>query len=153
MAVHVTRDSFATWQYDTIGIGGNNNLRIMTADLNGNMYLATGNGLFFQDSVSTVWTSIGFFAGRYVNYIFCARTGDLYASANLSVYKSTDHGQTWLTDTVGMSRLKGVSFGDDSVGNTYAIMTSGYSSSSGNLVADRSVYQCTSAGCSSRGDV
>ncbi len=120
-AVYVSRDTGNTWEKDTAGLNATN-IRKLDFDNKNNLYAATNNGLYVQDSVSSSWTKINSFPQNNVSRFYCTRTGDLYASASGTLYRSVNSGTSWLTDTTGLSFMALLDMCDDSLGNMYALM-------------------------------
>jgi Secretion system C-terminal sorting domain/Two component regulator propeller len=117
----VTRDSGATWQADTAGLGSAY-FNAMTLDSSQYVYLAASTGIFKQHPDSNVWHHLSSYPGGGANGIYVDRKNRVYASTYGAVYMSTDGGVTWHINSSGLGGGLVKSFGDDAFNNVYALV-------------------------------
>jgi Secretion system C-terminal sorting domain len=120
-AIAVTRDSGATWQADTAGLGSVT-FNAMALDSSQDVYLATSSGIFKQHPDSSVWHKLSSYFGSYTVGLFVDRKNRVYASTYGSVYMSSDGGLTWHINSTGLDGGAVTSFGDDAFNNVYALV-------------------------------
>jgi len=119
--VYVTRDTGATWQLDTVGLGANfSRPRDIALDSLQFVYLAHQNGLFKQHPDSNVWYKLTSFSHASANAVFVDRTDKIFATSGSNLYYSTDYGTTWTSNTTGLESSSITKFGGDRYGNVYA---------------------------------
>ncbi len=119
--VYVTRDTGATWQLDTVGLGANfSRPKRIALDSLQYVYLAHDNGLFKQHPDSNVWNKLTSFPHSSANGVFVDRTDKIFATSGSNLYYSTDYGATWTLNTTGLELSSITKFGDDAFGNVYA---------------------------------
>jgi len=119
-SVYVSRDTGATWQVDTTGLG---TLEPFAFDLDTsqNVYLAASTGIYEQNADSSVWRKIASYPGAAVAVLVGANN-KIFASNFSAILASTDNGATWNTDSAGMG-IRGASrFWKDRQGNVYALV-------------------------------
>ncbi len=117
----VSRDSGATWQPDTSGLGSVN-YNFFALDSSQYVYLATTGGIFKQHPDSNVWHLVSSFPGSYVTSLFVDRKDRVYASTYGAVYMSSDGGVTWYVNSIGLGGGAVARFGDDAFNNIYALV-------------------------------
>jgi hypothetical protein len=123
--LYVSRDYSKTWLTDTTGLNG----AIMNAielDSSQNVYIATSTSLFKQGPNDNSWTAISSLTATYISSLFIDRFDRIFASNFLGVYMSSNRGNTWITDTAGLSGDVIQTFGDDAYGNIYATTISAF---------------------------
>ncbi len=118
----VSRDTAASWQIDTTGLGtgfpydiGLDTLRYV--------YLSSSTGLYRQHPDTSIWRKVTSFPVAFTNAVFVDRKNRIFVASSRKTYVSTNSGATWNIDTTGLTvkdilGLKG--FCDDAYGNIYA---------------------------------
>ena len=121
LQVYVSRDTLATWQVDTAGLGATHVWDI-ALDSAQYVYAATSTGLFVQSPDSNVWHFVSSLPSVYLSSVFVDRKDKIYVSTIFgSLYVSTDRGVSWNTNNTGLPGTGATTFGDDLFGNDYAI--------------------------------
>jgi Secretion system C-terminal sorting domain len=124
---YVSRDSAATWQIDTTGLGSGYPYDVAVDTLQ-YVYLAYSTGLFKQHPDSSSWYKVSSFPASYTSAVFVDRTNRVFVASSKKAYVSTDAGATWTIDTLGLevSDVLGLTgFCDDVFGNIYARSATG----------------------------
>ncbi len=129
--VYVSRDTGATWQMDTTGLGSVSPWDI-ALDSAQYVYAATDNGLYIQSPDSNSWRQINSSDFNFVHNfskVYIDRTEKIFLAINGGgIFMSSDHGSTWSIDTTGFGSGFQIAntFGDDAFGNVY-VATSSFS--------------------------
>ncbi len=119
---YVSRDTAATWQIDTVGLGSGYPFDL-TLDSLQYVYLAYSTGLFKQPPDSSTWQKVSSFPGTNTSAVFVDRMNRVFVASSRKVYMSTNSGSTWNIDTAGMTTagyFGSTGFCDDAFGNIYA---------------------------------
>jgi hypothetical protein len=121
-SVYLSRDSAATFQVDTVGLGSGYPYDIGLDTLQ-YVYLATSAGLLRQHPDTSIWRKVTSFPVSFTNAVFVDRKNRIIVASSRKAYLSTNGGSTWNIDTTGLNvtdilGLKG--FCDDAFGNIYA---------------------------------
>ncbi len=132
--VYVSRDTAKTWQIDSAGLGSYNYLYDIALDSSQYVYGGASNGLYKQHPDSSVWHRVDSvfvtnFYGKFyptVNKVFVDRLNHIWLGAygGYGPFVSSDNGATWRHDTTGIGSGTILSYGDDRLGNVYAIVQS-----------------------------
>jgi hypothetical protein len=124
---YVSRDTAATWQIDTTGLGTGYPFDIGLDTLQ-YVYLASSTGLFRQHPDTSIWHKVSSFPGISANAVFVDRMNRVFVAWSKKAYVSTNSGSTWNIDTTGLN-VKDVlgltGFCDDAFGNIYARSATG----------------------------
>ncbi len=126
-AVYISRDSAATFQVDTVGLGSAYAYDIGLDTLQ-YVYLATSTGLFRQHPDTSIWRKVSSFPGTFTNAVFVDRKNRIFVASSRKAYLSTNSGTTWTIDTTGLNvtDILGLTgFCDDAFGNVYARSATG----------------------------
>jgi hypothetical protein len=120
-SVYLSRDSAATFQVDTVGLGSGYAYDIGLDTLQ-YVYLASSTGLFRQHPDTSIWRKVASFPVTFTNVVFVDRKNRIFVASSRKIYLSTNSGTTWNIDTTGLNvkdilGLKG--FCDDAFGNIY----------------------------------
>jgi len=149
--VYVSRDTAKTWQIDSAGLGSFNYLQDIALDSSQYVYGGASKGLYEQHPDSSVWRRVdslyvknfnGTTSYPTVNKVFVDRHNRIWLNVlgGYGPFVSTDNGATWRHDTTGIGSGTILSFGDDGLGNVYAIvLSSGFTSFFG-------IYKTTDVG-------
>ena len=119
---YASRDTAATWQIDTAGLGSGYPYDL-TLDSLQYVYLAYSSGLFKQSPDTSIWQKVSSFPGINTSAVFVDRMNRVFVASSRNVYMSTNSGATWNIDTAGMTAagyFGSTGFCDDAFGNIYA---------------------------------
>jgi hypothetical protein len=123
--ISVSRDSGKTWVIDSLNIG---NLTVygLSVDTSSYAWVATSNGVYYQHPDSSIWHKANLLpsASQGSYSIFVDRKGRIFVGMGGDIALSTDRGSSWqkISGTVSGTIDK---FGDDALGNVYAINSYG----------------------------
>jgi hypothetical protein len=124
---YVSRDTAATWQIDSAGLGAGYPYDIALDTLQ-YVYLASSSGLFKQHPDTSIWHQVTSFPGTFTSGVFVDRINRIFVASSRKAYISTDNGTTWNIDTTGLNvkdALGLAGFCDDAFGNIYARSATG----------------------------
>jgi hypothetical protein len=124
---YVSRDTAATWQTDTTGLGAGFPFDVGLDTLQ-YVYLASSTGLFRQHPDTSIWHKVTSFPGASANAVFVDRKNRVFVAWSKKAYVSTNSGATWNIDTTGLNvkdNLGLTGFCDDAFGNIYARSATG----------------------------
>ncbi len=118
----ISKNNGRTWQNDAMtGLDLQSTfIGNIAIDKSQNVYLSAGNGLYMKPANNNSWIKLNI-PTLYSENIFVAINGILYYSVNQSVYKSTDDGKNWISDTIGLMHTYSSKFCEDYNGNLYLI--------------------------------
>ena len=124
--VYVSRDTAKTWAIDSINIS-KQSVSDITVDTSFYAWAITQSGnLYYQHPDSNVWRiDTSFHSGGPPQAIFVDRKGRMFISTTFSAYRvwmSTNKGVSWTNTSTGIGETI-ASFGDDRIGNVYAVGT------------------------------
>lgn len=126
-AVYISRDSAATFQVDTVGLGSGYPYDIGLDTLQ-YVYLASSTGLFRQHPDTSIWRKLTTFPTSFTNAVFVDRKNRIFVASSKKAYVSMNGGATWGIDTTGLrvNDILGLTgFCDDAFGNVYACSATG----------------------------
>ena len=119
-AVYVSRNDGTTWEIDTLGLSGARPRRLILDSLQ-NVYLATDAGLFKQGLTENVWNRVTSMT-KNLSSVFVDRKNRwlFVGTENEGIFKSSNFGASWQSDSSGAGTSFISSFTDDLAGNIYA---------------------------------
>ena len=124
--VYASWDTAKTWKIDSINIG-TQYVQDVTVDTNNYGWVITqSRNLYFQHPDSNIWRKdTSFKTTGFPQAIFVDRRGRMFISTTAAasrVWMSTDGGLHWNNTSTGITETI-ASFGDDLLGNVYAVGT------------------------------
>jgi hypothetical protein len=109
---------------DTIGLN-KATIQMAKIDSNKTLYLATSNGLLRQAVNETSWSKVPSVPANYLTGLFIDNSNRIFVSSSYNIYLSSDNGDSWLDDTIGLKKSGISKYSQDKFGNIYGIDNSG----------------------------